>query len=319
MGDVGITVYSCEEDEANMFAMLAKGMGAEPKIVGQAISNAGIKYAHGNRCISVGHKSKVTARHISSLHMAGVKYISTRSIGINHIDIEAANKIGITVENVTYSPESVADYTLMLILMLLRGAKQTLINTENNDFRLCPNRGIELREMTVGVVGTGRIGTAVIHRLQSFGCKIITCDISGGHSGVQLEELLRLSDIITLHIPLNKHTYHIISNGALAHIKRGSYFVNTARGALVDTEALICALSSGILAGAALDVIEGEQGLFYYDYSKKVMPDTYLQTLKRMANVIVTPHTAYYTANALHDIVRNTILNCIDFEKRFNA
>lgn len=319
MKHIGITVYGCERDEADTFRTLSPRFGVVPSIINAAVSEANALSASRNRCISVGHKSRVSAPVLFALKRAGVKYISTRSAGRDHIDTDAARNMGITVGNVAYSQDSVADYTLMLMLMALRNAKSIVGSVEKNDFRLGGTRGREMRGITAGVLGTGRIGTAVIERLRGFGCRILAYDRvqTARADYVPLDALLGNSDIVTLHVPLDADTYHIIGREQIRTMKRGAFLVNTGRGALVDTAALVKALEDGTLGGAALDVLEGEEGLFYVDHTQKPIDNQFLLKLQRMANVIITPHTAYYTGQALRDTVEKTIINCLDFERNF--
>lgn len=317
MNNTGITVYGCEQDEADVFRRLSPRFGVMPTIISDAVSEANAKLVPGNQCISVGHKSEVSESTIVALKRAGVKYISTRSIGCNHIDTNAAERMGVVVGNVAYSPDSVADYTLMLMLMSIRNAKSIVRSVEKYDFRLDSTRGKELRDMTVGVMGTGRIGKAVIERLQGFGCNVLAYDRAHKITAdyVSLHELLQNSDIVTLHVPLSADTHHIIGHEQIKKMKQGAFLINTGRGALVDTDALIKALENGKLGGAALDVLEGEEGLFYFDCTQKPIDNQFLLKLQRMPNVIITPHTAYYTERALQDTVEKTIKNCLDFER----
>lgn len=315
---VGITVYGCGQDEAVLFRDLAPRLGVVPTITEAAVSDVTIELAFGNRCISVGHKTQVTNSALLALSQAGVTYISTRSIGYNHIDVKYADSVGISVGNVTYSPDSVADYTLMLMLMTVRDAKSIIRRADVHDYRLNDSRGKELRDLTVGVVGTGRIGTAVIDRLRGFGCHTVAYDSRPRTSAdyVSLDELLQHSDVVTLHTPLNADTHHLLNRQRIDKMKHGAYVINTGRGSLLDTEALISALETGGLGGAALDVLEEEEGIFYTDHSKRSIESQLLLRLQRMPNVIVSPHTAYYTDHALSDIVENSIINCLQFENR---
>jgi len=318
MAKVGITIYGCGRDEAVLFREMAARFDIIPTITDKAVSEANIELAFGNRCISVGHKSQITNSVLLALSQAGVIYISTRSIGYDHVDIEYAESVGITVENVAYSPDSVADYTLMLMLMAVRNAKSIINRADIHDFRLNDVRGKELRDMTIGVIGTGRIGTAVMDRLRGFGCHILAYDHRPKTSAdyVSLEELLQQSDIVTLHTPLNADTNHLFDRQRIGQMKHGAFIINTGRGSLLDTEALIPALEGGRLGGAALDVLEGEEGVFYFDYRKKTIASKLLLRLQKLPNVLITPHTAYYTEHALSDTVENTIINCLKFERR---
>jgi D-specific alpha-keto acid dehydrogenase len=317
MAQTGITAYGCGQDEAVLFRRLARHFDMMPTITEQPVSETNIGLVSGNRCISVNHKTQITRPILWALSQVGVQYISTRSAGYNHIDIDFAHELGITVGNVVYSPDSVADYTLMLMLMLVRNAKTTIDRVANRDFRLHAMPGKELRDMTIGVIGTGRIGTAVIDRLQGFGCRIVAYDHHPKTTAeyVSLAELLRQSDIVTLHTPHTASTNHLLDHRRFAQMKRGAYVINTGRGALIDTRVLVTALQSGRLGGAALDVLEGEEGIFYTDHSGEPVENDLLAQLQKLPNVIITPHVAYYTDHALRDLVENSIRNCLTFER----
>jgi D-specific alpha-keto acid dehydrogenase len=318
MTNLGLTVYGCDQDEADLFHELGPRFGVVPTITGDAVSEASVVSVAGNRCISVGHKSEISRTTLRALHEAGVEHISTRSIGVNHIDLCAAARLGITVENAAYAPDGVADYTLMLILMAIRNAKEIVGSANAHDFRLRGVRGKDLRDLTIGVVGVGNIGNAVITRLEGFGCRVLASSNRGQDAAadfVPLEELLRESDVVTLHLPLNPETHHLIGRREIATMKQGAFLVNTGRGALVDTDALVVALEEGRLGGAALDVLEGEEGLFYFDCTNRPIDNRLLLRLQRLPNVIITPHTAYYTWRALHDTVEQTLIKCREFER----
>lgn len=315
----GITVYGCGPDEAAVFREIAPGFGLAPTIVEEPVSPGNVGLAGGNRWVSVGHRSAVTNPTLLALGAAGVRYLSTRSVGCNHIDVGYARQVGICVGTVAYSPDSVADYTVMLMLMALRHAKPTLLGTDAHDYRLPEVRGRELRDLTVGVVGTGRIGTAVLQRLRGFGGRVIAHDTrrtSAAHC-VSLDVLLQDSDIVTLHTPLSADTHHLLDRRRIEQLRPGTIVVNTGRGALVDTEALLGAVQAGRLGGAALDVVEGEDGIFYADHRDTPIGSEQLrrlERLRRLPNVLVSPHIAYYTDHALRDTVENTLVNCLTFE-----
>jgi D-specific alpha-keto acid dehydrogenase len=293
-------------------------LGVVPTITDAAVSEGNIGLALGNRCISIGHKTQVTNSTLLALSEAGVTYISTRSVGYNHIDVEYAEAVGISVETVYYSPDGVADYTLMLMLMVVRHAKSVVRRADVHDYRLNDVRGRELRDLTIGVIGTGRIGAAVTDRLRGFGCRILAYDTRPKTSAdyVSLDELLQQSDIATLHTPLTADTHRLLNRDRIERMKHGAVIVNTARGALLDTEALVSALESGSLGGAALDVLEGEEGIFYADCSDKPIESRLLLRLHKLPNVLISPHTAYYTDHALSDTVENSLLNCLNVKGR---
>lgn len=312
---MGITIYGCEEDEAALFREMAPGLGVVPTITEAAVSEGNVGLARGNRCISIGHKTQVTNATLRALSETGVTNISTRSVGYNHVDVNYAESVGISLDTVAYSPDSVADYTLMLMLMSVRHTKAMILRAEVHDYRLNVVRGKELRDLTIGVIGTGRIGGAVIDRLRRFGCRTLAYDTRPKTAAdyVTLDALLEQSDIVTLHTPLTTETHHLVGRHRIERMKHGAVIVNTGRGALVDTEALVSALESGRLGGAALDVLEGEEGIFYADCSDKPIESRMLLRLHKLPNVLISPHTAYYTDHALSDIVENSLTNCVNF------
>ncbi|MFI9813885.1 NAD(P)-dependent oxidoreductase [Saccharothrix variisporea] len=309
-----VTIYGCDHDEAVLFRKMAPRFGVRPIITEAPASEATAELALGTRCVSVGHKTRITNAALRALRRVGVRYISTRSVGFDHIDVRHAASLGISVGNVAYSPDSVADYTLMLMLMAVRNAKSVVRRADVHDYRLTDARGRELRDLTVGVVGTGRIGTAVLDRLRGFGCRTLAHDIRPSADHVPLDALVEQSDIVTLHTPLSAETHHLLDERRIARMKPGAFVVNTGRGALIDTDALVAALDSGRLGGAALDVLEGEEGIFYADLRDQPIDSKNLLRLQEMPNVLISPHTAYYTDHALRDTVENSLVNCVNFE-----
>jgi D-specific alpha-keto acid dehydrogenase len=313
MADEMISVFGCAKDERQLFERYAARYGVKICCVDDPLRHENACEIPPESAISVNHKAPVDARLIRTLKGRGVTYLSTRSVGLDHIDLKAAELAGICVENVAYSPESVAEYTIMLMLMAIRNAGSILRRVSSCDFRLEEKRAPELRDMTVGVVGTGRIGKAVIRRLSGFGCRILAYDPHPTASAayVALDELLRQSDLTTLHLPLDPGTRHLLDRARIARMPRGAILVNTARGGLVDVAALADALECGGIACAALDVVEGEEGWFYRDCSALAPPP--FARLLALKNAIITPHTAFYTEHALDDIVRNTVRNFLGY------
>lgn len=315
MGKTKIAFYGCQKDEQKTVCSLAPYLRVEPVLIPEDVSPENTSLAKGCRCVSVGHRAEIGEPTLIALKSTGVEFLSTRSIGTNHIDLPAAERLGITVKNVRYTPEGVADYTVMLMLMALRGEKEMLLSASRMDFRLPSFRSQEMERLTVGVVGTGSIGAAVIRRLRGFGCRILASDPHPSENVryVSLDTLLKRSDIVTLHVPLTKETFHMIGAPQIQKMKPTATIVNTARGGLVDTQALIDALSSGKLGGAALDVVEGEEALFYQDHRKDNARASPLGVLSRMPNVILSPHTAYYTEGVLLETIQKSILSCLRF------
>ena len=307
-----ISVFGCDWDERLLFERYASRYGIEVLCFQETLGTENVRDVPPGSAVSVNHKSPVGTTLIRMLRKRGVAYLSSRSVGLDHIDRAAAERAGLTVESVAYSPESVAEFAIMLILMALRSAGSVLRRVEAGDFRLEPRRGRELRDMTVGVIGTGRIGKKAIERLSGFQCKILAYDPhpDAKVSYMEMDELLSRSDLVTLHLPLTANTRHLLSRARIEGMKRGAIVVNAARGALIDTNALADALESGRLACAALDVVEGEEGWFYEDCAGRGAPP--FQRLMELPNAIVTPHTAFYTEHALCDVVRNTLQNCLE-------
>lgn len=308
----GLTVFGCRPDEAALFRERAPRVGVHPLVTTAApISEDTASLASGMRCVSVDHRSRVTNPTLLALSGAGVRRLSTRSVGHDHIDRDYAAAVGIGVHTVAYSPHGVADHTLMQILMLLRDVRSTIRRVDAGDYRLGPT-GRELRDLTVGVVGTGRIGAAVAERLRGFGADVLAHDRrpTDAMEHVSLDELLRRSDIVTLHLPLTATTRHLLDRERITAMKTGALLVNTARGALIDTPALVDALESGRLGGAALDVIEGEEGIFSTDRRHSPAENAELVRLRALPTALITPHTAFHTDHALRDIVDGTLALC---------
>ncbi len=224
-----------------------------------------------------------------------------------------ARKRGIRVAHAAYPPEGVADYTIMLMLMALRRARLVLTQAAGQNFSLEGKLGRTLASSTVGVVSTGAIGAFVIRQLAGFGCRILACDplpkddVRARATYVDLDTLLAESDVVTLHAPDLPENHHLIGAGELARMRPGAVLVNAARGSLVDTEALIAALETGHLGGAALDTIEHEADLYYLNRSLDVLPHRDRALLMALPNVIVSPHMAFYTAEDVENMIRSSV------------
>ena len=311
-------VFGCRPyDEEAMFRSLAQQYQITLGITAEQPSVDNAALARGYDAVSV-VAVPVTAEILTALHQNGVRLVSTRTIGYDHIDLNAARALGITVCNAGYDPDAVADYTVMLMLMALRNEKRILQRANLHDFSMPGLMGRQMRSCTVGVVGAGKIGVRVMESLRGFGCRILYWNRSkkSGFPGTQVpfDVLCRESDILSLHIPLTAETHHLISREVMAAMKPGAILVNTARGGLVDTEAMIDALEAGHLGGAALDVVEGEAGLYHFNKMSDQIRNRYLSILKDMPNVIVTPHMAFYTQEAVEQMARCSMDACRYFE-----
>lgn len=244
----------------------------------------------------------------------GVRMISTRTVGYDHIDLHTAKALGMHVSNATYSPDCVADYTVMLMLMALRQMKRIMQRADIHDFSLPGTIGREIRNCTVGILGTGKIGKTVLRNLSGFGCRLIcysrTKDPEVQAEYVSLDELYRRADVISFHMPLTEESFHMVDHEAISRMKDGVVLVNTARGALIQTEALIDGLECGKIGAAALDVLEDEAGLFHFDKKSEQISHRAMSVLKDMPNVVFSPHMAFYTREAIGDMVKSSIESC---------
>lgn len=267
----------------------------------------------------------MTPELLDAYHKLGIRAIATRSIGYDHIDVAHARSLGMRLAHAVYPPEGVADYTIMLILMALRRAKFIFKQAAVQDFSLAGKIGRDLSSCTVGVVGTGAIGSCVVRYLSGFGCRILAYDpyeraeVREHARYTGLEELLAASDVVTLHAPGLPENHHMIGEKELALMPEGAILVNAARGMLVDTAALIDALESGHLGGAALDTIEDEAGLYYLDRSRDILPHRDRAVLDALPNVIVSPHMAFYTARDVEGMVRSTCEALLAFSRGEDA
>ncbi|NNC75356.1 MAG: 2-hydroxyacid dehydrogenase [Acidimicrobiia bacterium] len=260
---------------------------------------------------------------LGALHQHGVRYIALRSAGFNHVDLDAARALGFTLARVpAYSPHSVAEHTVALILALNRKIYRSYNRVRDGNFALDGLMGFDLYERTVGIVGTGKIGERVAAALSGFGCKLLGYDpypnpaaIDLGVEYVELDELFARSDVVTLHTPLTPDTFHVIDAEAVAAMKDGVMIINTSRGALVDTVAVIDGLKSGKVGYLGLDVYEEEEELFFENLSDRVITDDVFSRLLTFPNVMVTGHQAFFTQEAMTDIAETTMANLSAFER----
>lgn len=287
-------------DELEFFEAACAEHGIELGHTPKPCTASTAELATGSQVVSV-NTQLMDAALLGRLHLCGVKAVATRSIGVDHIDFEAARTLGLGVSHAIYDPESVADYAIMLLFMLLRRMPQTLDRSRVQDYTLRGKIGRDIRACTIGIVGTGRIGTAVLQRLSGFGCTLLAFDERPNDTAarvaryVDLDELLQTSDGVSLHAPATAANHHLLDARAFGRMKPGALLVNTARGSLVDTWALIDALEQGVVGGAALDVLEQEDNLLYRNHVGAVLPHRALAILRSFPNVILTPHTAFYT------------------------
>ena len=311
-----VTVYNCREfDEKEMFKKYSEELGMELVLCPDAPDMENIALAKGCECVDI-ITSKMTRELLEGLAANGVRYLVTRTIGYDHIDVDAAKELGITVANAPYGPHGVADYAVMLILMSIRKMKRIIERTNIQDYSLKGIQGRELKDLTVGIIGTGRIGRTVIQNLSGFGCRLLAYDLYENDDVKQyaeyvtLDEMWQQADVITLHAPLTDDNHHMIGRETIAKMKDGVVIVNTARGGLIDSEALIEGIESGKIGAAGLDVVENEFGLYYYDRKSDVLNNRELAILRGFPNVTVTHHMAFYTDECVKTVVRDSLMGC---------
>ncbi|MER3487010.1 MAG: hydroxyacid dehydrogenase [Chloroflexota bacterium] len=257
------------------------------------------------------------------LAAGGTRLIALRSAGFNNVDLPTAAELQLTVTRVpAYSPYAVAEHTIALMLALNRKLVRAYNRVREGNFSLEGLLGFDVHGKTAGIVGTGKIGTVVARILAGFGCRLLAYDPfpndecrSLGVAYVELPQLLAESDIVTLHTPLTPETYHLIDREALRCMKPGVMLLNTSRGALLDTRAVIDALKSGHIGALGLDVYEEEEGLFFQDLSDRVIQDDVFARLLTFPNVLITGHQAFFTREALTSIAETTLANITAIER----
>ncbi|KAI1101474.1 D-isomer specific 2-hydroxyacid dehydrogenase [Jackrogersella minutella] len=288
-----------------------------------ALSLETVSLAKGASAICVFVNDDLGAAVLDSLHASGVRAILLRCAGYNNVDLQAAQRLGLFVANVpSYSPEAVAEFAVAQIQTLNRNTHRAYNRVREGNFTLQGLLGRTLHGKTVGVIGTGRIGVAFARIMNGFGCQLIAFDpfenddFKKYGTYTDLDTLLSSSDFVSLHCPLTDKTQHIINDSTLSKMKQGAMLVNTSRGGLIETRAVIAALKSKHLGGLALDVYEGEGALFYNDHSGHIIDDDELMRLTTFHNVLVCGHQAFFTEEALREIADGTIRNLDDFLTR---
>lgn len=290
----------------------------EPRLMAQTAS-----LAHGFDAVCSFVNDRVDREAIEVLKAGGVRLIALRSAGYNHVDLEAAAQSGITVVRVPeYSPHAVAEHAVALVLALDRKIHRAYARVREGNFSVDGLLGFDLHGKTVGIVGTGKIGVAAARIFLGFGCRVIGFDLKPaselvalGVEYVSLDTLYERSHIISLHVPLTPGTHHMIDASSLARMKPGVMVINTGRGALIDSRALIAALKTGHVGAAGLDVYEEEEGVFFENLSDQVLQDDVLARLLTFPNVLVTSHQGFFTREAIAAIAQTTLANITAFER----
>jgi len=317
-----VAVFSTKPYDQVTFTAANEAFGHDLDFLEDRLRGRSAPLAEGATAVCIFVNDVADARVLGKLHERGVRVVALRCAGFNNVDLAAAEALGITVVRVpAYSPNAVAEHTIALILALNRRIHKAYNRVRDGNFSLEGLVGFDLRGKTAGVVGTGKIGALVARLLWHFRCRVLAYDpypdqalADLGVEYVALPELYAASDIVSLNCPLTPDTYHLVGPGAIAQMKPGVMLVNTGRGALVDTPAVIEALKSGQVGSFALDVYEEEAKLFFEDRSHDVLTDDVFARLLTFPNVLITAHQAFLTDEALTAIAETTLGNLADID-----
>lgn len=319
-----IAFFSCHPYEQPFLEAANFGQRHQLTFLPQVLTPETVQLAAGHDAICVFVNDQLTAPTLHQLASLGIRLVALRCTGYNQVDVQTAQHLGIRVLRVpTYSPHSVAEHAVALLMSLNRKTYLAYQRTKTNNFTLDGLVGFDLYGKRVGVVGTGKIGTAFARIMLGFGCRVLAYDKA--HSAVlqqlgveylPLPDLLAEADVLSLHCPLTPETHHLIGADALSRMKPGAYLINTGRGGLMDTPAVLAALNSGHLGALGMDVYELEDDFFFADWSERVMPDANLNTLTHLPNVLVTSHQGFLTHEALEQIANTTLNNLTYLEQQ---
>lgn len=321
-----VVLYSARDHDRTSFARANEAPGHRLRFVAARLDPVTAGHARGADAVCVFVNDRVDREVVDVLADQGIRVLALRSTGFNHVDLRAAEERGITVIRVpAYSPHAVAEHTVGLLLALVRRLHRAHARVREGNFSLRGLLGFDLHGRTVGVVGTGRIGTVFARILRGFGCRILAHDpepspalVEEGVRYVSFDALLEGSDVVSLHCPLTPETHHLIDADAIARMRPGVTLLNTSRGGLVDTRALTDGLKSGRIGHLGLDVYEEEGDLFFEDLSDTVLQDDVFARLLTFPNVLVTGHQAFFTEEALAAIADTTLRN-LDLLERGEA
>lgn len=314
-----ISFFDAKQYDTASFEKLAKDYDVSLKFYDTKLNSDTVSLARGSDAVCVFVNDTVDRVVIDALCEYGVRAIALRCAGYNNVDMEYADGKIHVLRVPAYSPYAVAEHAMAMLLTSIRRIHKAYIRTRDFNFSLSGMVGFDLHGKTVGVVGTGKIGKAFVNICNGFGMKVLAYDVYPDKSLVaeytDLDRIFRESDIISFHCPLTEETYHILDRDKIERAKRGVVIINTSRGALIDTEALIDGIKSRKIGAACLDVYEEESELFFEDFSNHIMEDDILARLISMPNVIVTSHQAFLTEEALENIAKTTLDNISSFFK----
>lgn len=319
-GEPSMKIYAFEvrKDEEETLRSLASENHAEIEISPDILTKERILCLEKNSAVTVLGMHRYGEEEMEAFARREIHFLSTRTIGYNHIDLTAAKKYGVHVCHAMYEPNGVADYTVMMILLCLRCYKQALWRMQVNDFSLNGLMGREMKDLTIGIIGTGRIGTQVLENLSGFGCRLLCYGRHPNQTAalyakyVSLEEIYQSCDIISVHLALTEETRHMINRETISRMKKGVVLINCARGALMDTQALIEGIEEEQIGALGLDTIEEEEDFVHLDRKTDIFSDRSVAYLRQFKNVVYTYHMAFYTDAAVKSMAQCGIQGLLD-------
>lgn len=316
-----IKVFYYRDLEIPIFEKVERRFGLALCPVQQSLSMENVSETLGSQAIWLNARSRIDEPLAAALAENGVKYIMTKSAGFDHLDLGALKKYGLKAANVPfYSPNAISEHSLLMALYCIRHMKRAQIMQSHGDYSLDGLCGRELRSMTAGVIGVGRIGRETIKLLRGFGCRILVNarhevnndEALAGTEFVPYDRILRGSDILFYHCPLSEENYHMLNRENIPLLKRGAVLINTARGGLFDYGAVLEGLRSGQIGALGFDVYEGENG-FFGKKGAEAQTDPTFQALQAMDNVVFTPHMGFYTDTSLESLITVSMENTMEF------
>lgn len=313
MTDQPLVAFDVRPDEIDFFTACERKTGCEIRQLPAPLNLESLADMPETDIVSILGNSAVNRHLMAALADRSVSYLSTRTVGFDHIDLDAARRYGIRVGHVSYPPNSVAEYTIMLILMTLRRMKLVMQRAEIQDFALAGSQGKEIGQATIGIIGTGRIGALVAQLIKPFGARILAYDpypketLQGVVEYVDFDTLISQSTLVTLHAPAAPENRYLLNAESIARMQRGVLIINCSRGELIDSEALISALETGHVGGGAFDVLEDDLRYFHQDIRFDTITNRNLVLLRSFPNVLVTPHIAFYTSEVVSAMVSQSV------------
>ena len=318
---MNITVFEVSNDERQELEYLSRTLPVTFRLVEGNLSEETLALAEGAEGVSTLGRSTLDRAMLERLKAMGVGYVSTRTIGVDHIDLAAAKELSLRVSHAAYPPEAVANFTIMLMLLVLRRYKPAMWRQQVNDYSLYGLMGRSMNKQTVGVVGTGSIGATVIRELSGFGCRILAYNLFENEelrpyaTFVDLDTLYRESDIITFHVPYTPETSRMVNRESISRMKDGVILINTARGELMDIDAVTEGIETEKIGSLAMDVFEHEQGIYHADRKTDILKNKDMVYLRQFPNVVLTQHMAFYTEESIISMVDCGIQSLLDMKE----